>query len=579
MRVSVRLSWLVVLGVAVTPLSCSFPTDKSAEVFVVVAPSDSLAAHGILDRGGRDQVFARAYHRLTNGDSVQLTNIAFTWSSSDQNVATVQGGAEGSAEVTGVNPGVAQITARAVPFEKALDGAAAVRVADRFIIDSIRPLSIHYGGKLRFYGVRIQQLFGVSQGFGSLIPDFFSFNGSLEGLGYIDYWVPFPSTSAHPFYIGPGFFGNAQDSITVDSTDLYEPNYALPTLIDINGNGGPRTFGGFPTLYFNPALSYEPYNPVTDGPFAVDWYRFARTDTTQAVTYILNSQVFDDTAFAYFTDSAYFNGSFYSSIGISRWLESPGNGQYFCDADAFSPSRDRRTSSAILALKRLPAKQLHLLSNYGKSGAYQLIVVRGYFTVDRRIGPDRFEENDNWCQYANANWNDTLPLPGRRIQLGIFGSFSDSTLTIDNPNDIDWYKFKVGPDVFFPQDTMLTIRAKSRPFTAIDASDIDLYVVDSATFTVRASATAVGSTEALTFRVQPNVPYFLGVIDAAAEPTRYSICMQRGAPGVVCAPPGAALQASIAASVYRIPVHQGFSGIVPPSQRGRLLPFAAQKRP
>src|SRR3989441_12479193 len=101
MRLSVRLSWLAVLGLAVAPLSCSFPTDKSADVFVVVVPSDSLAAHGILDRGRRDQVFARAYHRLTNGDSVQLTNIAFTWFSSNKNVATVEGGAEGSAEVTG----------------------------------------------------------------------------------------------------------------------------------------------------------------------------------------------------------------------------------------------------------------------------------------------------------------------------------------------------------------------------------------------------------------------------------------------------------------------------------------------
>src|SRR2546430_15560873 len=112
MRVSVRLSWLAVLGVAAVPLMCSFPTDKSDEVFVVVVPSDSLAAHGILDRGGRDQVFARAYHRLTNGDSVQLTNIAFTWFSSDKNIAAVEGGGGGSADVTGGNGGVGQNTAR-----------------------------------------------------------------------------------------------------------------------------------------------------------------------------------------------------------------------------------------------------------------------------------------------------------------------------------------------------------------------------------------------------------------------------------------------------------------------------------
>jgi len=577
MRASVRLSWLAVLGVAAVPLMCSFPTDKSDEVFVVVVPSDSLAAHGILDRGRRDQVFARAYHRLSSGDSVQLTNIAFTWFSSNKNVATVEGGAEGSAEVTGVDTGVAQITARAVPFEKAQDGAATVRVADRFIIDSIRPFSIHYGDKLRFYGVRIQQLFGVNQGFGSLIPDIFSYTGNLEGLGYIDYWVPFPSTSGKPFYIGPGFFGNANDSITVDSTDLYEPNYALPSLIDINGNGGPRTFVGFPTLFFNPALFYETYDSLTDGPFPADWYRFARADTTQAVTYILNSQVFDDTAFAYFSDSVEFLGTNYQIDG--RWLSSPGNGFYYCDGQLFPPLfspyrpfRERRTSSAILALKTLPARQVHLLSIYGKSGPYALTVVRGYFTVDRRIGPDRFEENDNWCQYANANFAD----PTKRIIVGPAQPFSDQTLTIDNPNDIDWYKFEVtGP----APDTMLTIHAKSLPFTATDPSDIDLYVVDSGSFTILAASRNVGSTESLTVRVNPGVPYFLGVIDAAAEPTRYSLCMRKGPSGISCAPPGAALQASIASSVYRIPLRSGPMSGLPAVKGGRLLPFTQQKRP
>ena len=571
MRISVRLSWLAVLGVATAAVTCSFPTDKSDEVFVVVRASDTLAARGILDRGRRDTMFAKAFHRLANGDSVPLLNVAFVWSSSNRNVATVQGQAEGVAEVTGVNPGFVQISAAAIPFEKAKEGSATVRVADRFAIDSIRPLRLHYGAKLRFYGVRIQQLFGVDQGFGSLIPDIFSYAGNQEGLGYIDYWVPFPSSSDHPFYIGPGFFGSAADSITVDTTDLYEPNYASPTPIDINGLGGPRTFGGHATLFYNPALFYEPYNPATDGPFAVDWYRFGRTDTTKAVTYILNSEVFDDTAFVYFTDSATFVGTNYSIAG--RWLSSPGNRLYYCDGHTFSPVRERRTSSAIMALKTLPAQHVHLLSNYAKSGNYSLIVVRGYFTVDRRIGPDRFEENDNWCQYANENYND----PTKRIIVALGVPFNDSTLTIDNPNDIDWYKFQTIQSG--TADTLLTIHAKSLPFTAVDASDIDLYVLDSATFTVRASSTNIGSTESLTVRVLPNVSYFLVVVDAAAEPTRYSLCMAKGLVGVSCAPKGAALQAAIAPSVYRIPLHSGSSQSLPTLRAGSPIPFTKPRRP
>jgi len=569
MRVSVRLSWLAVLGVAAVPLMCSFPTDKSDEVFVVVVPSDSLAAHGILDRGGRDQVFARAYHRLTNGDSVQLSNIAFAWFSSDKSVATVEGGSEGSAEVTGVNPGFVQISAQAVPFDKAKDGAATVRVADRFIIDSIRPLQIHYGDKLRFYGVRIQQLFGVDQGFGSLIPDIFSYTGNLEGLGRLDYWVPFPSTSAKPFYIGPGFFGLANDSITVDSTDLYEPNYALPALIDINGNGGPRTFAGFLTLFFNPALYYEPYNPATDGPFAVDWYRFARTDTTQAVTYILNSEVFDDTAFAYFADSVHFAGTYYSADG---WLNSPGNGTYFCYGQNFFPLRERRTSSSIVALRTQTGPAMHILSNYGKAGPYSLIVVRGYLTVDRRFPPDKYEENDNWCRYADANFADSVGPNAKQIKVGLLTPFRDSTLTIDNPNDIDWYRFRAVWSGI-AGDTMLTIHAKSRPFAATDASDIDLYLMTTATFTQLASSTNVGSAESLTVRYQPNAEYYLGVVDAASEPTRYSVCIQHGGPGISCAPPGAALMASMAPSVLRLPPPDRRAVTTPPARLMGRLPI------
>ena len=164
----------------------------------------------------------------------------------------------------------------------------------------------------------------------------------------------------------------------------------------------------------------------------------------------------------------------------------------------------------------------------------------------------------------------------RRILLGIFGNFNDSTLTIDNPNDIDWYKFRVGLDVLFPQDTMLTIHAKSRPFTAVDPSDIDMYVFDSATFTQRAASTNLGSTEALTFRVVPGVSYYLGVIDAAAEPTRYSICMQRGAPGVTCTPQGSALQASMASAVYRVPVR---AADVPAAVQRAMQSLRALKRP
>src|SRR6266516_1104308 len=547
MRVSVRLSWLVVLGVAALPLMCSFPTDKSDEVFVVVVPSDSLAAHGILDRGGRDQVFARAYHRLANGDSVQLTNIAFAWFSTDKNVATVEGGVEGSAEVTGVNPGFAQITARAVPFEKAQDGAATVRVTERFIIDSIRPLSLNYGDKLRFYGVRIQQLFGVSQGFGSLIPDVFSYTGNLEGIGAIDYWVPYPSTSGRPFFIGPGFFGNATDSITVGTTDLFEPDTLSPTILDINGPGGLRTIQNHPTLFFNPALFYE---PVNTGSQNVDWYRFDRSDTG-VVSFILESNVFGDTAFTFFSDSLVKCGPvpIYCYAPPVGWYTTAG--RQVCNGSVVGYNQPRLPRT-IVALRVPAAPRMQLLSFYSKSGGYSLIALKGYFQTDSRIGPDRFEEND-LCFFADSsflNSNDSTSALRKHIVASVLvTAFGDSTLTIDNPQDNDWYRFRVQTSAF-AFDTVTTIQTKARPFFFTDPSDIDLYVFRQSTRALVASAQAAGSSEKLMLNnaTLPAGDYYLLVVDRAGVATRYSVCIIRA---TACTPPGSALQASMSAPVHK----------------------------
>ncbi len=526
---------------------CSFPTDKSDEVFVVVVPSDSLAAHGILDRGGRDQVFARAYHRLATGDSVQLTNIAFTWFSTDKNVATVEGGVEGSAEVTGVNPGFAQITARAVPFEKAQDGAATVRVTERFIIDSIRPLSLNYGDKLRFYGVRIQQLFGVSQGFGSLIPDVFSYTGNLEGIGAIDYWVPYPSTSGRPFFIGPGFFGNATDSITVGTTDLFEPDTLYPTILDINGSGGLRTIQNHPTLFFNPALFYE---PVSTGSQNVDWYRFDRSDTG-AVSFILESNVFGDTAFTFFSDSLVKCGPVpaYCYAPPVGWYTTAG--RQICNGTQVGYNQPRLPRT-IVALRVPAAPRMHLLSFYSKSGGYSLIALKGYFQTDSRIGPDRFEEND-LCFFADSsflNSNDSTSALRKHIVASVsVAAFGDSTLTIDNPQDNDWYRFRVQTSAF-AFDTVTTIQTKARPFFFTDPSDIDLYVFRQSTRALVASAQAAGSNEKLMLNnaTLPAGDYYLLVVDRAGVATRYSVCIIRA---TACTPPGSALQASMSAPVHK----------------------------
>lgn len=540
-------------GLAVA--TCQFPTDKSDEVYVVLTPSDTLLARGIIGQGQTAEIFAQTWRRLPNGDSAEVLNVDYIWSSDNTSLAQVERKSGGFAEVTGVNVGTVAIRARAAAFDRAIDAAVPVRVAQSFVIDSVRPTSMGYGGKVSVYGVRIQQIFFMDLGFGSLIPDEFSFSGSLEGLGRMDYWVPYPTTSGHPFFFGPGVFGAVADSVDVQPRDIYEPNWEFPTVINIDGPGGPRTLAGDPVLFYNPALYYEPFpDPAGDGPFALDWYRFVRSDTTSAITYIISSQVFDDTAFVYVADSFYFNGGNYTA---EAWLHVPDLGFYQCDGQFFGQNRGTRTPTTFVALKSQPGHSVHLVSNYGKDGPYSVAVVDGYQVQDRRIGPDRFEENDNWCRWGKQNFdNSTDSTSPNRMHIvvglpgfGQNGPWLDSTLTIDNAHDIDWYKFRVQPPVL-GIDTMTYIRTKSRPLAGVDFSDIDIYVYDTA-WAFRGSSTRVGSVDSLRLKLLAG-DYYLGVVDAASTPTRYSLCVIKTSTGS-CLPPGLSPPAPLAPSVYRIP--------------------------
>jgi hypothetical protein len=158
-------------------------------------------------------------------------------------------------------------------------------------------------------------------------------------------------------------------------------------------------------------------------------------------------------------------------------------------------------------------------------GRYSLTVHDGYIGSDPRIQPDRFEEND-YCLAADANFQD----PARRIDLGT--AFAD-TLTIDEPYEVDWFRFTVPPAE--DEGQLLSIRTAARPFGAADSSDVGLVLfrVDSLeTFldtltSVDAESHAAGSDEELVADVTPG-DYYLIVMDEAGVPTRYSLCMAIG---------------------------------------------------
>jgi hypothetical protein len=175
-------------------------------------------------------------------------------------------------------------------------------------------------------------------------------------------------------------------------------------------------------------------------------------------------------------------------------------------------------------------------------GNYEMTVVAGYRTADPRILPDRFEENDLWCKWADANYarGDSIVIARTRPPF-------TASLTIDNPHDIDWLRFRVGGAV---TDTVV-IRTASQPFPGeADRSDIDLYVyaASPAAFSFQGSISSVSSSEDLILELPPG-DYYLGVVDYPGAATRYGLCMTVGF-NQACLPPGVSATSSAAALRY-----------------------------
>ena len=565
MRISIRAG-AAALAVALSAVTCSFPEDTSDQVYVVVYQSDSLLSKGVLGDGEEDFVVAKTYQLVGlpdtgNVDDIELHNVEYFWSTDNDNIVSVEPASFGGADVQGESPGVTTIRAKVVNFEGAAEGTTDIRVSGLFAVDSVTPDTVLYGEKVRFSGVRMGLVLGAQLGSADLIPDAFSFQGNPNGLSQLDFWVPPPASSDNVFYIGPGFFGFSSNVVTVLPVDLYEPNDSDIVDIDINGPGGPRTIQGFPTLFFNPALFYEP--PVN--PWSEEWFRFTRNDTTSAVTFIVNSNFIGDTAFIYLADTIEYGGGGFLNLPPGAFLLSADF--QVCNNQFFSSSVSRGLTT-IYALRDLPRDVLHLyLANAG-SGGYELAVVEGYFTADRRIGPDRFEENDLWCLWADktfANSTDSTSPVRKHIVVGnIFqnGPWFDSSLTIDNPGEPDWIKFRIQPQQFAESMTVIRTKALLLPGTIFDPSDIDIQVRRASDFGFVGSSTAAGSTESLLLKL-PAGDYYLGVLDAAQQPTKYSVCMAKGTALITCTPPGAAIAAPSAPSVLRLPPRTVVPGMVP----------------
>jgi hypothetical protein len=174
-----------------------------------------------------------------------------------------------------------------------------------------------------------------------------------------------------------------------------------------------------------------------------------------------------------------------------------------------------------VALRNVPASSMDMVSLFVTSGRYGIAVVDSYLTSDPTIGRDRLEENDN-CEFADRNFAD----PATRVDLTT--PFSDS-MTIDNPHDVDWIRFRVPGAV----TQLVTFRtAPPAGVSGSRAGDIDLAVmaipVAGSPLDVRGFARTKGSSESLSLLLAPG-EYYMVVTDFAGRPIRYSLCAALGA--------------------------------------------------
>ena len=504
-----RATPIVILAVALTGATCAFPTDKSDKVLVTLeGPSQ------VVLRGQEMSVHARAW-RVIGPDTQPITNVAFAFGTGSSTTATVQNDGGGYATVTGVNSGNVHVTARAISFEQAPEGDLLLRVSNPLEVDSVRPKLVRFGDTITVYGVGVDSIFiafldNATQ-FDYPLPGILS-TRTRDSLGFstATFWVTPPAHTDRLSFIGPGVFGNAPDTTKVIPLDVLEPNEVAPRTINLEAP--PRIPATPQILFLNPALAFE---PLKRDSLAVDWYRFTQTKTRD-LTIILSAPEVRGTFSTFLSDSLAFvpasgpNPATYK-IGPNSWTLGPGS--HACKGFAFEPA-ETQPESTIVALRGMPPGGLHALALYSQPGRYGLAVFEGYVTSDPNVPRDAHEEDD-FCDAADAR-GLAVTLPG--------GTFRD-TLTIDNPHDIDWIRFRV------TSLTTATIKIASvTSATTVDSSDIDIFLLTvpgggaSSSLDVLARSDSAGSTEAISTALTPG-DYYLVAVDYQGVPVAYDVCI------------------------------------------------------
>ncbi|HKR56537.1 MAG TPA: hypothetical protein VJS20_09560 [Gemmatimonadales bacterium] len=561
-RVS-RVSFAALAAAILAGVTCSFPTDQSDQVFVTVTLSAPLVV-----QGATITAHGHAF-RKTGSGNVPVNDVDFQWSVSDSSVARIVNDGRGTATITGVNAGLVHVVARTAVYSKAADMDSMIRVARALEIDSIKPSTIRYGGRITVYGVGINSIFLAELGPTPLVADTFSFVGNPNGLGHMQFWVPFPAHSGQMVAFGNGVFGTAPETTFVNPVDIYEPNDTNPALIDLDA-GGP--IAQLPTLrFFNPALFFEPFDRNTS--LGLDWYRFGEADSSQPVTFVLTAggAASDTSHLNIITDSIEYSGASYF-LGPNAWILAPQAGIFGCRSNSFFAPVSTEDST-VVELGHLTSNKFHVFEEYSSPGRYGMRVVRGLVRADPSVGPDRFAPNEV-CDQADANF--AAPATTIAVHLGSV-PFVDTTLTIDFPHATDWYRFRLDTVNAADVSENVTFATVSRSPGSKDTSDIDVTVLD-INGNYMGQVVDSGSTEVMTLSLTTNADYYVVVSDYAGAPVRYGLCIQVATSCPSLPGPAAGVAPGMTSSIPRRALRQRMSPALRAAAQLRALRAAQAAR-
>jgi hypothetical protein len=173
-------------------------------------------------------------------------------------------------------------------------------------------------------------------------------------------------------------------------------------------------------LFFNPALYFEPQTRGFEG---VDWFKFQRTDTTQATTYILTYPSFGDTLTrTFFIDTLGAGFAFPSDVTFygTQW--------HYCHNGRFTPLQVFHDST-ILALKELPSQAISVLTFFSNPLRYGLSVIHGYVLRGPAVESDQSAEQLGVPGHAD----DRQPVRHRLVQDPDSGPRRHRRFAADSP--------------------------------------------------------------------------------------------------------------------------------------------------